>query len=168
MAWTTITTGRRAAGQLWTPELTRDLMARDWEVFTVPFDFAMTNQSVAPAGTVAFSLRFVFPESWGIDTTFESGMQMRLYVGFSMTHDPLDCGLSVVFDTNSVDTANCPPGSASRYDYAGRSYTTMPTGVTVESFTGTLTASSSAPGTESATIRRLWGIGSDCRVEVFY
>lgn len=92
--WTSISAARRAAGRLWTPQLSLDFMARDWAAFTVPQDFDFDNVSsvhVAYSGTwISFNGSpggpyICYPDSWEADDTYVTELVVDLYLKFYYT-----------------------------------------------------------------------------------
>lgn len=75
---------RYPVGMMWLPNLSLDLLSRDWAAFTEPWDFNVTQQSVTPtnAGSFVdwFDTEVFLPTSWAIDEQFAT-LQLRLRFG---------------------------------------------------------------------------------------
>lgn len=167
MAWKGMSSDSVSAGRLWSPELSFNMMERDWGLFAVPFDFEMDELQQTPSGNQNFNLTFFFPESSVLlDQTLDDNATFSLQLWFQgKILNEVDYDSKVEFNNESSQT-----GATSETAYndttswfnCRRTYSTIPTGETVESMKFTATVSGDGPGNEDARVRRVWGNGSDC------
>lgn len=163
MGWKEVQPSTVAAGQLWLPELTLDLLDRDWSLFGVPFDFEMDVATFTTTGS--FTVRIVYPDSWALDTSHLATGELRLSLRFDM--ETVDTGgaggtetMTVAFNSNSVQSAVVDVFDAKASYEIIRKYTgALPTGIQTETINVTL----SHPTLTDGTVERAWGGGPDCR-----
>lgn len=162
---------RLASGQLWHPELTLDLMHRDWQMFELPFDFYIDNMAIGPTVPPdydpeidTFDVTFVFPESWDKDDAYIEGMTVKLVVFFYLVSSEGSMSVSFQGETNVGAVVHGASGWRSCY----KTYTTFPTGVVTETLELKINPRSfgGGPGLEYGTMVRDWGTGPDSYMQV--
>ncbi len=168
MAWKGMSSDSVTAGRLWSPELSFNMMERDWALFQVPFDFELAEIQQAPDGNANFNLTFFFPESIvTLDETLDNNATFTLDLFFQgkILGGQTDYSVKIAFNTSpgsSGSTSDVAYNDTTSWFRSTRTYTTIPSGETVESMKITTSASAGDPGSEDGRVRRTWGDGSDC------
>lgn len=152
----TISSGRVAAGTLWTPQTTFDLMERSWQAFEVPFDWELAGTFAATATASGTSydthdLYCVFPDSYDVDVNFSAGMYVELSIFAYMTHTTGGV-TTLAFTGETGDSSLTSAWLNPKKPFASGS---IPTGI--QTLELTLTVKGLAPATGNSAITRAWG-----------
>lgn len=91
--WSDISATRLTAGRLWMPQLSLDLMGRDWCSFTVPCDFEFqdtASESIGGTGEFdsldAFAITVCYPDQWDVDDSYSVQLKVDIYLSLYYTH----------------------------------------------------------------------------------
>jgi hypothetical protein len=151
--FTTIDNTRVAAGKLWTPELSLDMMGNHWSALSGAFDWAMPEASTTGNVTMA-TFYMGFPSDYAYDATYST---LTYEIGIvAQIKKTGSAGSGIITATINGDSAAVPSitftGSYAEFTFVITG-TGAPSGIT----SGTL-VSSSNPG-DTLFIKRDFGAG---------
>jgi len=143
---------------MWGPFTNLDMLARTWQVYEAPFDFHSVAANQSGPGTATFDIYLVFPETGDIDVEYDTDMVLRVRLGFYIVNSGTLSSSKLEFTDPGAGASSWTvlSAGAAAWGYISKTYTTVPTGYTVENLTLTVTAGT-PPGGEAGVVSRTFG-----------